>query len=500
MYGSKSYRSWTKYNITETGRILLPNNMSEVNDYICAPLKRRGYLCNECTPGHGPSIIVSMCTDNVCHPCTNDLIGIFKYLCLVFIPITVFYIVVVVLRLKMATASTTCFIMYCQLIVFAFNKSCDNSLLSKIEYQKSGTARTVTKAFLTIYGVFNLDFFRNAVPPFCVSSKLKPIHIALLDYVSAFYPFLLVFLTYLFINVHDCNFRPAVILWKPFHKCSFKVRKWLNTKSDVADVFSSFFLLSYTKIMYQTLILLNTYRIHNYSLSKYRSYYSYVLSADMSISLGSVNYITITVITLLIFGMFNILPTLLLTLYPTKIVRALLSKCTPRMAIIINTFVQKFHHCYRDGLDGGKDLRCFSGLYFFLRTVIVLAALALKSALAFEDWFVRGMTFSLCAVLVAVCKPYKNSYANIADALLLMHLAGICHVLSANIELKFFVPLMQAIILFPLIVFLSTFLINFWWKSHNSLITSIVCLKAAVSNALSAPAQQALPSYGSINN
>ena len=43
--------------------------------------------------------------------------------------------------------------------------------------------------------------------------------------------------------------------------------------------------------------------------------------------------------------------------------------------ISVNIFVEKVHNCYRNGLDGGRDLRSFSGLYFFLRMAVFLVGL-----------------------------------------------------------------------------------------------------------------------------
>jgi hypothetical protein len=47
------------YNLTVTkdgsSGILLPNNISDLNPYMCGPLNREDYLCNKCKSGYGPA-------------------------------------------------------------------------------------------------------------------------------------------------------------------------------------------------------------------------------------------------------------------------------------------------------------------------------------------------------------------------------------------------------------------------------------------------------------
>ena len=46
------------YNLTKDGHhALLPNNVSELNHYMCGPLNRKDYICSECKGGYGPTII-----------------------------------------------------------------------------------------------------------------------------------------------------------------------------------------------------------------------------------------------------------------------------------------------------------------------------------------------------------------------------------------------------------------------------------------------------------
>ena len=55
----------------------------------------------------------------------------------------------------------------------------------------------------------------NVVPPFCVSSNLSLYHRAILGYITAFYPMLLIVVTWICIELHDRNFRVIVYLWRP---------------------------------------------------------------------------------------------------------------------------------------------------------------------------------------------------------------------------------------------------------------------------------------------
>ena len=58
-----------------------------------------------------------------------------------------------------------------------------------------------------------------------------------------------------------------------------------------------------------------------------------------------------------------------------SIIRKYIIMIFTRYIHIILYNVEKFHSCYRDGLEGGKDLRSSASLYFFIRilTFLVIA-------------------------------------------------------------------------------------------------------------------------------
>ena len=69
---------------------------------------------------------------------------------------------------------------------------------------------------------------------------------------------------------------------RPFHGCFVRLRRGWNTKSDLIDVFASFFLLSYSKILYLIMLTFDSEEIRNYSLMDGKESYDYVLSADLT--------------------------------------------------------------------------------------------------------------------------------------------------------------------------------------------------------------------------
>ena len=282
------------YNITQGvyhDIMLLPNNLSELNQYMCDPLNRKGYMCSQCKNGYGPPVTHhSLSCASMCYLCKETWSDLLLYLSINFIPLTVFYFLILVFQVRMTSAPMTCFIMYSQLIVFAFYEECgvkdQYSIINEVKFSNSGTALgRGTKILLTIYGVFNLDFFHFVLPPFCISSQLRPIHVFSLGYISAFYPFSLIFLTWLCVELHGRNFRPIVCLWRPFHGWFVHLRRGWNTKSDLIDVFASFFLLSYCKILYLIILTFDFTETTNQatrgSLTDGLKYRDYALKADI---------------------------------------------------------------------------------------------------------------------------------------------------------------------------------------------------------------------------
>ena len=240
--------------------VQLPDNMdivSELNDYICGPLNRKGRVCSECKDGFGPAI-VSFGFRIQCSNCTDSgWYGILLYMFLEIVPVTIFYFVLIlVFQINITSAPMTCYIMYSQLIPLWWDLAFagEDQSVSRQMFILNRQSEFFRKLIFSLYDLWNLRFFYFLMPPICVSSKLKPLYFALLGYFSIFYPMFLILLTWVLIKLHDRNFKPLVWLWRPMHRCFIRLRRGWNKTSDIVDVFSTFFLLSFSKVMYQLVL------------------------------------------------------------------------------------------------------------------------------------------------------------------------------------------------------------------------------------------------------
>ena len=244
-----------------------------------------------------------------------------------------------------------------------------------------------------------------------MSSKLKFIHLAFLGYISAFYPILLIFLTWVCVELHGRNFRPLVWLWRPFHRCFVRLRRGWDTKSDIIDVFATFFFLSCSKILYQTLLLTFSKDVKNINESG-NYFITYRSLLDLSISYGSTYQLSLA-IPALISIVFIIPPPLLLILYQIRKFRSCLSKCRLNF-IAIHIIIDKVYSCYKNGLDGGRDMRSFSGFYFVLRIAAYLSVqlshpVSSMTYLFISRWLSLGTLLFFTTLTIAIAKPHQKA-------------------------------------------------------------------------------------------
>ena len=134
-----------------------------------------------------------------------------------------------------------------------------------------------------------------------------------------------------------------------------------------------------------------------------------VVGNDPSVKYFSSKHIPFAILALFILLRPVLLPALLLALYPIRSCRLALEKCGlgGHTKAALDIFVEKFYSCYRDGLNGGKDMRSLASLYFFIR-ILTFLVIAVQSEVIF---FVSlALIFCGTSLFVAIVRPYKKAW------------------------------------------------------------------------------------------
>ena len=233
----------------------LPANLTQLTKFFCRDYNREGPLCSKCKPGYGPAVYAFSL---MCVKCNNDGLGWLLYIFLVLFPITIFFIFIIVFNVHATHPMLMSLIFMSQ--VFS---STDQSFLtlSSIYEQRSHT-RWLHQLVKVLCGIWNLDFLRDLIPPFCLSSHLSTIHGLYLESLYIVYPPILILITYICIELHANNFKPIILLWRPFHKCFSRLRRAWDPKASIINAFSSFFLLTSSRTIYAAVHSLHTVEMY----------------------------------------------------------------------------------------------------------------------------------------------------------------------------------------------------------------------------------------------
>ena len=381
-----------------------------LTEQTCASLNRKGLLCSECYDGYGPAVYTF---GNECVKCNrNTYTSWTLYLFVVLFPITVFYIIVIIFNVHATAPPLTAFVLYCQVFSIIDRTKMPTPTRFTSEYYSS----TMLQVARTLSGIWNLDFGRHIVPPFCVSETLNTYHALLLDYITGFYPMLLILVTYILIKLHSHNFKLIVALWSPFNRCFSKVRRTWNPQASIMNAFATFLILSFTKILFISFYTIQTVRVTmlNGTIHSQRLYYYPPISAN------SQQHFPFIVLTYSLTTIFVYIPIILLCCYPFKYFKRALFCCCSKRRLVADLFMDTFQGYYKDGTNETYDWRFLSGLYPLLLAV-TLPALNRK----YRYQYGQVALYILTSAIFSIVRPYKKSAHNWVEIMLLHMLTAI---------------------------------------------------------------------------
>ena len=305
---------------------------------------------------------------------------------------------------------------------------------------------------LALCGFWNLDFFRDLIPPFCLSSHLSNIHSLYLESLYIIYPLALILVTYIGIELHASNFQPIILLWRPFHKCFSHLRRAWNPKASITNAFSSFFLLTSSRTIstaVRSLHMVILYELHPHSNDNNRRRVLYVdLNASQTLPL-------IYGFTLAILFLF---PTILLCTYPFKCIRALIEYFLSfKSQSALKVFIDTFHgHC-KDGTDGSRDFRAVSGLHIFVLLAVTSFEITWNTSLDSQP--VIPLVCFAASIFIALIRPYKKSSANVVTSIMFgltaFYLTVISHTFAEHKHVKALIFFLLTCVLAPHLILIG---------------------------------------------
>ena len=413
------------YSSNMTNRVYssLPSDPTQLNETTCGPYKREGLLCGQCIKGFGPAVYSY---DLQCANCTDISTGyaIILYLLLELLPITVFFLVIVIFHFNITSGPMLGYIMFCQ----AYTCSTQHRmyLFNSIRSHVPLPLATFARISMVLADIWNLHFFKFVLPSFCLSDRLTGIHVHMLSLFAAVYPVLLMATAYIAIELHARDYRVIQFLWKPFGICFTKFKCNWSASDSVIHAFATFIMLSSFTFMYESYTLICKSPVHNATGAVNR-----VLYFDPTIILYSPEHIAYIVVAVTLSFPLTLCPALLLCLHPTRIYERLSRCCSPRKRIAMQIFVEALHNCFKDGLNGTRDYRMLAG---FLTIPLVLygaVELPLRRLIPAPTNIIMGFLFFFLSFSVSYVRPCKSLIMNLS---LSFHLI-LFGILSVNFEL-----------------------------------------------------------------
>ncbi len=437
----------------------LPSNISQLNEQVCGWLNRDGQLCGRCKDGFGPAVYSYSLS---CVECKDYHYNWVKYAVVSLLPLTVFFFVITLTRIKLLSGAWSGYILISQVL--------STPLLMRVfQLHQDHNTFHFTLGILSVpYGVSNLDFFRLLYPPFCLHPHMSSVQALALDYVVGVYPLALIVFTYFLVVLYDNNVRIIRWLWKPFHYCSVRFRRNWNIKSSLVDSFATFIILSYMKFLDVSINLMIPVRLFNIHGKPVGLYLFY----DATMKYFSKQHLPYAFLVLGVFLTINVFPAVLLSLYPCQCFHKCLNRCRLSNCQALHIFMDAFQGCYKDGTNGTKDCRWYAAVYLWIRI-----ALFIMSAVALSDLWIPFVAFGFLTmlILVTVFHPYKSATFNTVETILFFVMAFILVSAMAHVISDYIVHRYQKMLdvigsifaIVPFIYVLAILLYRLLFQSHR---------------------------------
>ena len=318
-----------------------------LNKSVCASFHRTGLLCGDCEEGYSPLVLSYNLS---CVRCPDGHKNWWKFILAGSVPLTFFYLFVVIFNINVTSSRLHGVVWFSQVITMP-------QFIRLIMYELSHHSPhllMVGKIFMVFYSFWNLDLFRSVLPDICLN--VTTLQALALDYFLALYPFMLILLSYLLIELHGRRFAVVVTIWKPFRKVLSVFRKSWDIRTSIIDSFATFFLLSYVKVLSVSADLLIPTTIYKLGSNNVQ----FGLFYTPTVQYFGNEHLPYAITAIIILTLFVSIPTIIFIVYPFQFFQKFLSYF-PFNWHFLHAFVDSFQGCYKDGTEPGTCIRLSMG-------------------------------------------------------------------------------------------------------------------------------------------
>ena len=370
---------------------------------MCKAYSRTGTLCGECLNN---TFLRAYSYDMTCHKCDGGSYNWMKYIAVAYLPLTLFCLIVITGRINIPSSQILGYVFFCQVLVSPMFAR----VLLVIIHKKS-TIKIIIGQFMgTLYGIWNLDFFRLLNLNVCL--KLSPLATLSLDFFIAIYPLVIMIFIYILTLMYDSNWKIVVTTVKLLKVIFTKLNIQRNIGTSVIYAFASFLFLSNVKFLNLFLDLLLPVQVCSIAMN---GSCRWAVFNDPSIDYFSHQHLPYAALGLVTFFVFVLTPMLSLILYSFSLCQKYLRVIPQRWRIALRIFVDSFQGCFKDGTEPAcRDCRWFSVIPFLLQLIIF----SIYSATFYSyNMFLRTLAtiIVLAAILTIIVDPYKPQFIRFSD-------------------------------------------------------------------------------------
>ena len=452
--GYRSTKKQTLENVT----------VANLTEQVCAGGTRHGNLCGECSAQYSISLntLDLRCVES--RECKSYYWAV--YLVVVFTGITIFYLLIVFLNVRLTSECANGPLILAQIFALPINIITFQRDWAAVLPDRTKIGNGLSNLIQVIYGIWNLDVPTGFISRICVPNTTS-LDVFAVQYLTSFFPLILIVISFLLIKLYECNFRLLVFISRPCRHFWLRFRNRIDTRATIIDAFASFLILSYTKFIHISFILLAPTNVYDY---KGNVRYTALLY-DGSVDYSSNRHTPYTILASIVLVLLVMPPPLLLMFYQFKWFQVVLTKCRIN-SHLLTLFVYSFQRGYKDGSDQSRDMRYFSTIQFLFR----IAVFALYSTVG--DYFVLYYCLLALAVIYtfifAVFRPFKCDYFNKAESAFGLIMTFItATAVQNNIRLIYtqaslsYVSILYVLILFPFLYMCVYFIVWLLMKLYR---------------------------------